>query len=57
VHGAYGKTEGSERIFVWLEQHRRSPAWGRWLQSHPDAGDRVERLRTEAKKLGAGSGK
>lgn len=57
VHGAYGKTEGSERILVWLDQHRRSPAWGRWLQSHPDAGDRVDRLRAEAKKLGDGSTK
>lgn len=52
VHRAYGRTEGSERLFTWLEQNRRQPAWASWLQSHPDAGDRIERLRQEAKTLG-----
>ena len=51
VFGAYGRTEGSTRIFEWLEAHRRTPGWARWLQTHPDSGDRVERLRAEAKRL------
>lgn len=45
VQAVYGRTEGSERVFAWLEQHRQAPAWTRWLQTHPDPGGRIERLR------------
>lgn len=52
VQAAYGRTEGSDRVFLWLERNRKSPAWAQWLQTHPDSGDRVQRLREGAKKLG-----
>lgn len=53
VHHAYGKTEGSERLFAWLERNRQHAGWAAWLQSHPDVGDRLQRLREAAAKLDA----
>ncbi len=53
VHGAFGKTAGTDRLFVWLEQRQRQPAWAQWVQTHPDPGNRVQRLREHAKQLGA----
>ncbi|MES2691863.1 MAG: M48 family metallopeptidase [Verrucomicrobiota bacterium] len=52
VHGAYGKTEGTDKVFVWLEQRQRRPAWTYWTQTHPEPADRLERLREHAKTLG-----
>lgn len=46
VHEAYGTTEGTDRLFTWLDQHRDLPAWAALLTTHPDPGDRIEKLRT-----------
>ena len=51
VHRAYGRTEGTDRLFVWLEKRQRLPAWTRWLQTHPDPGDRIQKLRASAQRL------
>lgn len=53
VYGAYGKSEGAERLFTWLELRERQPAWVSWMQTHPHPGDRVRHLREHAKTLGA----
>lgn len=57
VQRAYGKTAGSDRVFRWLEQNQQTPGWSRWLQTHPAAGDRVERLRKAAERLAEPAGK
>lgn len=48
VQRVYGQTDGSERLFSWLENHQRLPAWTRWLQTHPEPGDRIQTLRAAA---------
>lgn len=53
VHRVYGRTEGTERLFVWLDERQRQPAWAVWLQSHPDPGNRVQRLQERARELDA----
>jgi Zn-dependent protease with chaperone function len=51
VHHVYGDSNGTERLFVWLEKRERLPTWVRWLQTHPDPGDRIQKLRAAAKLL------
>lgn len=53
VYGVYGKSEGAEKLFAWLEQRQRQPAWVSWMQTHPHPGNRVLHLREHAKKLEA----
>lgn len=53
VHGLYGKSEGAEKLFTWLEQRQRQPMWLSWMQTHPHPGNRVLHLREHAKKLEA----
>jgi Zn-dependent protease with chaperone function len=45
VHTVYGRTAGAERLFEWLDERQRLPAWTRWLHTHPHPGDRVQHLR------------
>jgi len=45
VHEAYGTVEGTERLFIWLELNRDLPEWTTFFSTHPDPGDRVEKLR------------
>jgi Zn-dependent protease with chaperone function len=54
VHRTYGRTEGTERLFIWLEKRERLPVWTRWLQTHPNPGDRIQKLRTAAVLLESG---
>lgn len=53
VHRIYGTTEGTDRLFVWLEQRDRNPAWLEMLETHPDAGGRLRALREHAGRLAA----
>lgn len=53
AHGLYGKSEGAEKLFTWLEQRQRQPMWLSWMQTHPHPGNRVLHLREHAKKLEA----
>lgn len=51
VHEAYGTTEGTDRLFTWLDQHRDLPEWAAILTTHPDPGDRIDKLRALSREL------
>jgi len=55
VYRAYGTTKGTDRLFVWLEQRERSPAWLEMLQTHPQPAGRLVDLRAYAARLQAGT--
>jgi Zn-dependent protease with chaperone function len=55
VHRVYGTTKGTDRLFVWLEQRERSPAWMEMLQTHPQPEGRLQGLRAHAARLQTGS--
>jgi Zn-dependent protease with chaperone function len=54
VHRIYGTTKGTDRLFVWLEQRERSPAWMEMIRTHPQAKGRLTDLRAYASRLQSG---
>jgi len=53
VMATYGSIEGSERLFEWLAERERLPAWTTLLSSHPASANRIEQLRWYAGQLSA----
>jgi Zn-dependent protease with chaperone function len=51
VHRIYGTTDGTDRLFAWLEQRDRQPAWLEMLQTHPEPAGRLNFLRERAARL------
>lgn len=54
VFEQYGTTEGSDRLFQFLEEQEESPAWITMFSSHPAPEDRIEELRKYAESMRAG---
>lgn len=55
VYRTYGTTKGTDRLFVWLEQRERSPAWMEMLRTHPQPEGRLIDLRAHAARLQTGT--
>lgn len=55
VYRTYGTTKGTDRLFLWLEQRERNPAWLEMLQTHPQPAGRLIDLRAHASRLQAGT--
>lgn len=56
VVGEYGAVAGSERLFAWLAERERLPAWASLLSTHPASADRIGDLRLYAGRLEAQNG-
>lgn len=53
VYETYGTTEGTDRLFTWLDQNRDLPEWAAILTTHPDPGDRIAKLQQLSRELEA----
>lgn len=51
VHRIHGTTEGTDRLFAWLAEQERSPAWTAMIATHPHSRDRLADLRAHAARL------
>lgn len=56
VYEAYGTTEGTDRLFAWLDQNRDLPEWAAILSTHPDPGERIEKMQQLSRELEAATG-